>query len=125
MLLEEILNRENMLTAYGQVVRNKGCAGVDGLTVDELQPYLKTHWGQIKVEVLEGTYKPQPVKRVEIPKLNGGKRLLGIPTVTDRLLQQAISQQLMKLYDKDFSKYSYGFRPEKNAHMAIKQAEPE
>jgi RNA-directed DNA polymerase len=123
MLLEEILSRENMQAAYKQVMRNKGSAGVDGMTVDELRPYLLTNWALIKTAIETGTYKPKPVKRVEIPKPNGGVRQLGVPTVTDRLIQQAISQQLITLYDKGFSEFSYGFRPGKSAQMAIIQAQ--
>lgn len=123
MLLDEILSRENLQAAYKQVMRNKGSAGVDGETVDNLQSYLWAQWATIKAEILTGTYKPQPVKRVETPKPNGGIRLLGIPTVIDRLIQQAISQQLMKLYDSGFSEFSYGFRPNRNAHMAVLQAQ--
>ena len=123
MLLEEILSRESMQAAYKQVMRNKGSAGVDGETVEQLQSYLWAHWATIKTGILSGTYKPQAVKRVEISKPNGGKRLLGIPTVKDRLIQQAISHQLVKLYDKEFSEFSYGFRPGKSAHMAVLQAQ--
>jgi group II intron reverse transcriptase/maturase len=123
MLLEEILGRENLQNAYKQVMRNKGSAGVDGEIVENLQSYLWAHWATIKTGILLGTYKPKPVKRVEIPKPNGGKRPLGIPTVIDRLIQQAISQQLMKLYDKGFSEFSYGFRPGRSANMAVLQAQ--
>ncbi len=123
MLLEEILSRENLQAAYKQVMRNKGSAGVDGETVENLQSYLWDNWANIKTAILSGTYRPLPVKRVEIPKPNGGKRLLGIPTVMDRLIQQAIGQQLSKQWDESFSKFSYGFRPGKSAPMAIRQAQ--
>lgn len=123
MLLEEILSRENLQAAYKQIMRNKGSAGVDGETVENLQSYLWDKWANIKAAILTGTYKPHPVKRVAIPKPNGGERLLGIPTVIDRLIQQAIGQQLSKQYDDSFSAFSYGFRPGKSAHMAIKQAQ--
>jgi RNA-directed DNA polymerase len=122
-LLEEILSRENLQAAYKQVMRNKGGAGVDGENVENLQSYLWDNWANIKTAILAGTYRPFPVKRVEIPKPNGGKRSLGIPMVIDRLIQQAIGQQLSKQWDEDFSEFSYGFRPGKNAHMAVKQAQ--
>lgn len=122
-MLEEILSRENMTLAYRRVVTNKGCAGVDGLGVTQLKGLLSTNWRTIKAELLEGIYKPHPVKQVEIPKAGGGKRQLGIPTVTDRLIQQAISQELSKHYDSGFSRNSYGFRPGKSSHQAIKQAQ--
>jgi RNA-directed DNA polymerase len=111
-----------MTQAYRQVVGNEGCAGIDRMGVEELQPYLKAHWETIKLSVLEGTYRPQPVLGKEIDKPKGGKRLLGIPTVLDRLIQQAISQVLNEQYDPTFSVYSYGFRKGKNCHQAIKQA---
>lgn len=123
MSLEEILSRENLQAAYKQVMRNKGSAGVDGETVENLRSYLWDNWANIKTKILTGTYRPQPVKRVEIPKPNGGKRLLGIPTVIDRLIQQAIGQQLSKQCDESFSEFSYGFRPGKSAHMAVMQAQ--
>jgi len=123
MLLEEILSRENLQVAYKQVMRNKGSAGVDGQTVENLQSYLWDNWANIKTEILAGTYRPFPVKRVEIPKPNGGRRLLGIPTVIDRLIQQAIGQQMSKQWNESFSEFSYGFRPGKSAHMAVKQAQ--
>lgn len=122
-MLEEILSRENMTLAYKRVVSNKGSSGVDGIDVKFLKCLLDTSWVFIKAEILEDTYKPQPVKRVEIPKPNGGIRQLGVPTTTDRLIQQAISQVLSKHYDSSFSDSSYGFRPGRNAHDAIKQAQ--
>src|SRR3989339_190014 len=122
-MLEEILSRENMVKALRRVKSNKGASGVDGMPVDELQPYLNTHWAFIKAEILEGTYKPSPVEKVEIPKESGGKRMLGIPTVLDRLIQQAISQKLSEVYDRGFSESSYGFRPNKSAHQAVSQAQ--
>ena len=121
-LIERLVGRENMKKAYSRVVANKGAPGVDKMTVDELMPYLKENWARIKDELLKGRYKPKPVKRVEVPKPNGGVRKLGIPTVLDRLIQQAIHQTLGPIYEPLFSKSSYGFRKGKNAHQAIKQA---
>lgn len=121
-MIEEILSKTNMTLAYRQVVGNKGSAGVDKMKVSELKPYLQKHWERIKTEVEQGIYQPKEVLGISIPKPNGGKRLLGIPTVLDRTLQQAIYQELNKIYDKEFSKFSYGFRHGKNAHQALKQA---
>ncbi len=122
-LMEEILSRENLKQAYKNVIRNKGSAGIDGMTVDELLPYLQENWERIKLELLEGRYELQPVKEVEIPKPGSKeKRKLGIPTVKDRLISQAILQVLQKQFDSRFSKYSYGFRPGKSAHQAISQS---
>ncbi len=121
-LMEAVVERENMMAAYKRVVGNKGAAGVDGMSVDELKPYLDEHWVRIKGELLEGRYEPQAVAQVEIPKPNGGMRKLGIPTVVDRLVQQAIHQVLEPVFDRDFSKSSYGFRRGRNAHQAVKQA---
>lgn len=121
-LLEKILHKDNLNKAYKRVKENKGSHGVDGMKVDELLPFLKQHGLSLIKEIAMGKYKPQPVRRVEIPKPNGGIRLLGIPTVVDRFIQQAIAQVLTKVYDKDFSESSYGFRPGRDAHMAVKQA---
>ena len=121
-MIKEILSRENMQTAFNQVVSNKGSAGVDKMPVEELKPYLQVHWGRIRTEVETGAYLPQKVLGIEIPKSNGGKRLLGIPTVVDRMLQQAINQRLNLIYDCEFSAFSYAFRRGKNAHQAILQA---
>lgn len=121
-LMEAVVERENMMAAYKRVVGNKGAAGVDGMSVDELKPYLDEHWVRIKGELLEGRYEPQAVAQVEIPKPNGGMRKLGIPTVVDRLIQQAIHQVLEPVFDRDFSKSSYGFRRGRDAHQAVKQA---
>lgn len=120
-LLEKILDRDNMNMAYKKVVANKGKHGVDGMTVDELGPFLQKNANQIKKALMEGTYIPKPVRRVEIPKPDGGIRLLGIPTVLDRVIQQAIAQVLTPIYEREFSEFSYGFRPERNAHQAIKK----
>lgn len=122
-LLERMLERENLLLALKRVKQNKGAAGIDGMEVAELPEYLKQNWLLIKVQLLTGTYKPKPVKRVEIPKPGGGIRLLGLPTVTDRFLQQALLQVLTPTIDPHFSPNSYGFRPGKSAHDAVKQAQ--
>lgn len=121
-MLEEILSRDNMTRAFRRVKSNKGASGIDGMTVDELQTHLNDSWPFIKAEILEGNYKPSAVRKVEIPKADGSKRMLGIPTVTDRLIQQAISQKLVEIFDKGFSSQSYGFRPNKSAHQAVDQA---
>ena len=121
-LMEKVVSRANMKRAWKQVKGNKGAAGIDGMDIKSLVPYLKAEWPQIKEQLLSGTYKPKPVRRVEIPKPDGGKRLLGIPTVLDRLIQQAILQILTPIFDPGFSKHSYGFRPGKRAHDAVKQA---
>ncbi len=122
-LLEQILRGDNLRLAYKRVVQNGGAPGVDSVTVAHLQAYLKTHWETAKTELLAGTYRPMPVKRVEIPKPGGGVRLLGIPTVMDRFLQQALLQVMNPIFDVDFSRHSYGFRPGKRAHDAVKQAQ--
>ncbi|MEG0579628.1 MAG: group II intron reverse transcriptase/maturase [Niameybacter sp.] len=121
-LLEKILARENVILAMKKVIKNKGSHGVDGMGWDELRTNVSKHWAEIKRKLLEGTYKPAPVRRVEIPKPNGGKRMLGIPTVIDRMIQQAIAQELNKIYEPVFSDNSYGFRPGRSQHMAIKKA---
>ena len=118
-LLEKILHRDNMNQAYRRVKENKGSHGVDGMSVNELLPYLKQNGDQIRQAILEGSYAPQPVRRVEIPKPSGGKRLLGIPTVIDRVIQQAIGQILSPIYERQFSEHSYGFRPGKSAKQAV------
>jgi RNA-directed DNA polymerase len=122
-MLETIMERRNLEKALLQVERNKGVGGVDGMQTDALRDYLSAHYLQLREEVLSGNYTPSPVKKVEIPKPQGGVRLLGIPTVIDRLLQQAISQWLGQFYEPNFSKFSYGFRPRKNAHQAVIQAQ--
>jgi RNA-directed DNA polymerase len=118
-LMEEIVSRENMMMAYHRVVSNKGAAGIDTMTVGQLKRHLMEHWPCIKEDLLTGRYRPAAVRGVEIPKPGGGKRLLGIPTVLDRLIQQAMHQVLMPLFDPDFSNSSYGFRPERSAHDAV------
>jgi len=122
-MLEEIFGKENMTKAFKKVLANKGACGVDAMGVEELQAHMNKHWSTIKTRLLEGKYIPNAVREVEIPKPNGGKRKLGIPTVTDRLIQQSIAQRLNQIYDKEFSEYSYGFRPGKSAHQAVRQAE--
>jgi RNA-directed DNA polymerase len=121
--MEAIVERENLKKALAQVTRNKGAAGVDGMTVEELPAYLKEHWLAIRAQLLEGTYKPQPVRRVEIPKASGGLRPLGIPTVLDRLIQQAVMQGLQADWDGTFSETSFGFRPGRSAHQAVERAQ--
>ena len=121
-LMETICGRENMLEALKRVERNKGAPGVDGMGTAELRGHLRRHWEKIKSALREGTHKPSPVRRKEIPKASGGVRLLGIPTVLDRLIQQAVAQVLTLLWDPTFSEYSYGFRPGRSAQMAIEQA---
>jgi RNA-directed DNA polymerase len=118
-LMEIIVERQNMLRAYRRVLANKGAPGVDGMTVGQLKSFLKRCWPKIKQALLNGTYKPLPVRRKEIPKPNGGKRPLGIPAVVDRLIQQAIAQVLQPLWDPTFSDKSFGFRPGRSAHDAM------
>jgi len=122
-LMEEICERENLMEALARVESNKGSPGVDGMTVDQLSSYLKENWLRIREQLLSGTYQPQPVKRVEIPKPDGGIRNLGIPTVLDRFIQQAVLQVLRWQWDATFSKHSYGFRPGRSAHQAIAKAQ--
>ncbi|MBV7534122.1 group II intron reverse transcriptase/maturase [Chitinophaga sp. sic0106] len=121
-MLEEILEFRNIQKALQRVISNKGAGGVDGMQTDELRDYLTHHWSDLKSRILSGMYRPSPVRGIEIPKASGGKRLLGIPTVIDRLIQQAIQQWLSPVYEADFSPYSYGFRPHRNAHQAVLQA---
>src|SRR5690606_38996327 len=113
----------NMRLAYERVVRNKGAAGVDGMAVSELKDWLVAHWPSVKEALLAGRYMPQPVRRVDIPKPSGGKRTLGVPTVVDRLVQQALHQVLQPLFEPTFSEGSYGFRPGRKAHQAVQQAQ--
>ena len=122
-LMEAVVERENMFRALRRVEANKGSSGVDGVSVDALRASLREHWPRIKEELLEGRYQPQPVRKVEIPKPGGkGVRQLGIPTVMDRLIQQALNQVLQPIFDPDFSESSYGFRPGRNAHQAVLKA---
>jgi len=124
-LLAQVLDRTNLMRALKQVKRNKGVAGVDGMTVEELSDYLIRHWPEIKSQLLRGHYRPQAVKRVDIPKPDGRKRKLGIPTVIDRFIQQAIAQVLAPIWEPHFHPHSYGFRPNRNAHQAVYQARSE
>jgi len=117
-LMEEVCKRDNLLKALQRVKANKGSAGIDGMSVDELPDYLKQHWATIRGQLLSGTYQPQPVKRVEIPKPGGGLRKLGIPCVLDRFVQQAVLQVLQPQWDPTFSPYSFGFRPNRSARSA-------
>jgi group II intron reverse transcriptase/maturase len=122
-LLWQVLARENLVLAWKRVKANRGSAGIDGLSVDDTVDYLKSQWSQIRADLLAGQYRPQPVRRVQIPKSNGDMRELGIPTVTDRLIQQALLQVLQPRIDPTFSEYSYGFRPGRRAHDAVLQAQ--
>jgi RNA-directed DNA polymerase len=122
-LMEEVCERENCLQAFKRVKSNKGSPGIDGMTVDDLSAYLKEHWPAIRERLLAGTYKPHPVRRVEIPKPDGGVRQLGIPTVLDRMVQQAVMQVLQGRWDAEFSEHSHGFRPGRSAHQAVAKAQ--
>jgi len=122
-LMEEVCERENCKQALRRVKANKGSPGVDGMTVDQLPGYLKQHWSTIREQLRNGTYKPQPVKRVDIPKPDGGMRKLGIPTVLDRFIQQAVMQVLQRRWDRTFSNHSYGFRPGRSAHHGVEAAQ--
>jgi RNA-directed DNA polymerase len=122
-LMEEVCQRDNLWKALKRVQANKGAPGVDGMTVHKLPKYLKRHWPKIREQLLTGTYRPQPVKRVEIPKPDGGVRKLGIPTALDRFIQQAVQQVLGARWDRTFSEHSYGFRPRRSAHQAVAQAQ--
>jgi RNA-directed DNA polymerase len=122
-LMEEVCERDNCLQAYKRVKSNKGSAGIDGMSVEQLPGYLKEHWPAIREQLLSGTYRPQPVRRVEIPKPDGGVRQLGIPTVLDRMVQQAVMQVLQGRWDAGFSEHSHGFRPGRSAHQAVAKAQ--
>lgn len=122
-MLEKVLENPNVKRAYKQVVSNGGSKGVDGITTKELGAYMQANWERIKQEIREGRYFPQAVLGIEIPKANGGKRLLGIPTVIDRLIQQSINQTLQTIFDSEFSEQSYGFRSGKSAHQAVLEAQ--
>jgi RNA-directed DNA polymerase len=122
-LMEEVCERENLKDALRRVKANKGSAGIDRMTVDGIADYLKQHWPAIREHLLSGTYQPKPVRRVEIPKPDGGVRKLGIPTVLDRFIQQAVMQVLQRQWDPTFSDHSYGFRPGRSAHQAVAQAQ--
>src|SRR5689334_10217828 len=122
-LMEEVCSRENLVRAWKRVRQNKGGPGVDGMTIDDAKDYLREHWPSIRSQLLAGTYQPQPVKRVEIAKPDGGVRKLGVPCVVDRLIQQALLQVLQERWDPTFSEHSYGFRPGRSAHQAVAQAQ--
>src|ERR1700688_1476550 len=121
--MEAVVERGNLKKALARVKRNKGAGGVDRMSIDDLPAYLKEHWPTIRAQLLDGTYKPQPVRRVEIPKATGGTRPLGIPTVLDRFIQQAVLQVLQVDWDRTFSAHSFGFRPKRSAHQAVKRAQ--
>jgi RNA-directed DNA polymerase len=121
--MEAVVERENLKEALARVKSNRGAAGVDAMSVDDLPAYLKEHWPTVRTQLLEGIYKPQPVRRVEIPKASGGKRPLGIPTVLDRFIQQAVMQVLQAAFDPTFSEMSFGFRPKRSAHQAVQRAQ--
>jgi RNA-directed DNA polymerase len=122
-LMEQVVERSNLWLAYQRVVQNKGAPGVDDLTVAEFKDWLKVHWPSVKEALLRGRYVPQPVRRVDIPKPTGGIRTLGVPTVLDRLIQQALHQVLQPLFEPEFSDGSFGFRPRRNAHQAVRRAQ--
>ena len=122
-LMEEVCERENLERAWQRVRDNKGAPGVDGMTIDDARATCSEHWPDIRDQLLSGTYRPQPVRRVEIPKPDGGVRKLGIPCVVDRLIQQAMLQVLQERWDPTFSEHSYGFRPGRSAHQAVAQAQ--
>jgi RNA-directed DNA polymerase len=121
--MEAIVERENLKKALAQVQRNKGAPGIDGMSFEDLAPYLKEHWPTVRTQLLDGSYKPQPVRRVEIPKATGGTRPLGIPTVLDRFIQQAVMQVLQAEWDRTFCEHSFGFRPKRSAHQAVARAQ--
>src|SRR4029453_15320126 len=122
-LTEEVCDRENLVRAWKRVRQNKGSPGVDGMTIGDARDYLREHWPSIRSQLLEGTYQPQPVKRVVIPKPDGGIRTLGVPCVVDRLIQQALLQVLQQQWDPTFSEHSYGFRPRLSPHQAVRTAQ--
>src|SRR6201981_2639641 len=121
--MEAIVERENLRKALERVKRNKGAPGLDGMSVEDLVPYLKEHWPTIRSKLLDGSYQPQPVRRVEIPKASGGTRPLGIPTVLDRFIQQAVMQVLQADWDPTFAETSFRFRPKRSAHQAVERAQ--
>ncbi len=121
--MEAVITRSNMMLAYQRVVENKGAAGVDNLSVSDLKPWLKQHWLRVKETLEEGSYLPRAIRKVDIPKADGNIRTLGVPTVVDRLIQQAIAQQLSPLVEPGFSSSSYGFRAKRNAWQAVQQAQ--
>src|SRR6202011_1048802 len=122
-LMEEVCTRENLVRAWKRVRQNKGGPGVDGMTIDDAKDYLREHWPSIRSQLLEGTYQPKPVERVEIPKPDSGVRKLGVPCVVDRLIQQAVLQVLQERWDPTFSEHSFGFRPGRSTRQAVSQAQ--
>ena len=122
-LMEQVVERSNLFAALARVRRNGGSPGMDGMSVEALPEYLKRKWPEIRESLLLGTYEPQPVRRVEIPKPGGGVRRLGVPTVVDRFIQQALLQVLQPIWDRTFSEWSYGFRPGRSAQQAVAQAQ--
>lgn len=122
-LLEDVLTSDNLAQAWKRVKANKGAPGIDGMTIDDFPDHARAHWPAIRQQIWQGRYQPQAVRRVEIPKHGGGKRMLGIPTVMDRVIQQAIAQVLTPIFDPTFSESSFGFRPGRNAHQAIRQVQ--
>src|SRR5215831_5017301 len=121
--MEEVCDKENLKRALRRVKANHGSSGIDGMTVGELSGYLKQYWPTLREQLLNGTYQPQPVKRVEIAKPDGGVRKLGIPTVLDRFIQQAVMRVLQRRWDRTFSEHSHGFRPQRSAHQAVAKAQ--
>ena len=122
-LLEDVLASDKLARAWKRVKSNKGAPGIDGMTVEDFPAHARAHWPAVRQQIRDGRYRPQAVRRVEIPKRDGGKRLLGIPTVMDRMIQQAIAQVLTPIFDPGFSESSFGFRPGRNAHQAIRQVQ--
>ena len=120
-LMQLIVERDNLERAWQQVRSNRGAAGPDGMTIAEFPLWCRKHWAMIRQQLLDGTYRPGPVRRVSIPKADGGERMLGIPNVLDRVIQQAIGQVLTPMFDPDFSESNFGFRPNRSAHGAVKQ----
>ena len=121
--MEQVVERSNLRLAYQRVVGNKGAAGVDGVMVAEFGDWLKMHWPSVKAALLAGEYLPRPVRRVDLPKPSGGVRTLGVPTLVDRLIQQALHQVLQPLFEPEFSDGSFGFRPGRGAHEAVRRAQ--
>ena len=121
-LWEQILSRSNLVRALRRVERNGGAPGIDGMSTEELRPWLHRHWPEIRRSLEAGAYRPQPVRRVEIPKPSGGERMLGVPTALDRLIQQALLQVLTPVFDPHFHDSSFGFRPGRSAHQAVERA---
>ena len=121
--MEQVVTEENATVAWKAVKRNRGAAGLDGMTTEQLRDHIRAHWENLRTKLLAGKYVPSPVRRVEIPKPNGGKRMLGIPTVQDRWIQQMLLQVLQPIFDPTFSEHSYGFRPGRGAHEAVRAAQ--